>query len=563
VASTFDSKEIARIAEAERAWKEDVLKPELARKGERKKPVLTRSGILVDNLYTPASLPDYDYLNEDGFPGDFPFTRGVDPNMYRSQLWTFGQYAGFGTAEETNQRFKYLIAQGGTGLSIALDLPTQMGYDADHPLASGEVGKVGVSICSLQDMEILLDGIPLTKIRQMRTTANAIGHIILAMWVAVAEKQGIDPNNFSALLQNDPLKEYIGRGTFIYPPKPALRLSADVIEYCARNLPNWTAINISGYHIRESGATASQEIAFTFANAREYCEETLRRGVPIDTFAPVIWVFFATQMDLLEEVAKYRAARRMWAHMMRDRYGAQNPRSMQLRFLSFSAGSALTAQQPLNNIVRVTIQTLAAALAGIQTHHASSYDEALSLPSEEAVRMSLRIQQIVAEESGVTNTVDPLGGSFYVETLTRKIEEEANRYLDKIEALGGAVSAIEQGYIQREIAEAAYQYQQRVERKELIIVGVNEYLSEEAITVPPFRVDPTVRERQIAKLQRLRATRNAAEVEAALTQVRDDAAAGRNIVPATLRAVKAYATVGEICDVLRSVFGGYRDPGHL
>ncbi len=563
MAGTFDPEALERIAKEERNWREQVLKPEVAHKGERRNPVLTRSGIPVDSLYTPASLPDYDYLSEDGFPGAFPFTRGVHPNMYRSQLWTFGQYAGFGTAEETNERFKYLIAQGGTGLSIALDLPTQMGYNADHPLAAGEVGKVGVSICSLQDMEILLDGIPLTKIRQMRTTANAIGHIILAMWIAVAEKQGIDPNSFSALLQNDPLKEYIGRGTFIYPPRPAVRLSADVIEYCAKNLPNWTAINISGYHIRESGATAAQEIAFTLANAREYCEETLRRGVSIDAFAPVIWVFFATQMDLLEEVAKYRAARRMWAHMMRDRYGAQNPRSMQLHFLSFSAGSALTAQQPLNNIVRVTIQTLAAALAGVQTHHASSYDEALSLPSEEAVRMSLRIQQIVAEESGVTNTVDPLGGSFYVETLTRKIEEEANRYLMEVEARGGAVSAIEQGYIQKEIADAAYQYQRRVERKELVVVGVNEYVEEDPVRVPPFRVDPSVRDRQVAKLQRLRASRDAAEVEASLRQLGDDAQHGRNIVPATLRAVKAYATVGEICDVLRGVFGVYRDPGYL
>ncbi len=561
--NTFDREDLDRIAQAQKWWQENILEPEIAKRGERQRPILTRSGVPVDNLYTPASLPDYDYLSEDGFPGSFPFTRGVDPNMYRTQLWTFGQYAGFGTAEETNQRFKYLISKGGTGLSIALDLPTQMGYDADHPLAAGEVGKVGVSISSLRDMEILLDGIPLTKIRQMRTTANAIGHIILAMWVAVAERQGIDPNSFSALLQNDPLKEYVGRGTFIYPPRPAVRLSADVIEYCSKHLPNWTAINISGYHIRESGATAAQEIAFTFANAREYCEETLRRGVNIDTFAPVIWVFFATQMDLLEEVAKYRAARRMWARMMRDRYGAKNPRSMQLRFLSFSAGSALTAQQPLNNIVRVTIQTIAAALAGIQTHHASSYDEALSLPSEDSVLMSLRIQQIVAEESGVTNTVDPLGGSYYVEALTRQIEAEATAYLDRIEAMGGAVSAIEQGFIQREIADAAYRYQQRIENKELVVVGVNEYVAEESVKVPPFRVDPSVRERQVARLQELRSTRDPVELEGALRQLKDDAAAGRNIVPATIRAVKAYATVGEICDVLRGVFGVYRDPGHL
>ncbi|MBI3092107.1 MAG: methylmalonyl-CoA mutase [Candidatus Tectomicrobia bacterium] len=543
------------------AWRKATLEPERAKKGERRPQFTTRSGIPVEPLYTPLHLDGFDYERQLGFPGEYPYTRGVDPNMYRSQLWTMGQYAGFGSAEDSNRRFKLLVEKGGTGFSIALDLPVQTGRDSDDPRAMGEVGKVGVALNSRKDMEALLDGVPLSKVRQIRTTANSVGNILLAYFCCAAEAQGIAPTSFNVLLQNDPLKEYIGRGTFIYPPRAAIRVTADVMAYCAEHLPNWTSVNVSGYHIQESGATAPQEIAFTFCHAKEYIDATLQRGVAIDAFAPSIWVFFSAQMDLFEEVAKFRAARRIWARMMKEHYGARNPRSMALRFLTFTAGSALTAQQPMNNIIRVTIQALAGALAGTQTLHACSFDEALALPSEQAVTMSLRTQQILAEETGVTNTVDPLGGSYYVESLTNRLEEEALAIMEKIASLGGAVEAIEKGYVQQELGNAAWQQQRAIDRKEQIVVGVNQYVVPEQLEIGLFNQDPKVYERECEKLRRLRVERDADRVRRSLDRLRKDAEGTANIVPATLDAIRNCATVGEVCGILREVFGEWRDPG--
>lgn len=519
----------------------------------------TRSGIPIKPLYTPLDCDSAAYLEQLGFPGEFPFTRGADRAMYRHQLWTMGQYAGFGSAEDSNKRFKYLVARGATGFSIALDLPTQIGLDSDHPRSAGEVGKVGVALNSLANMEALLDGVPLTAVRQIRTTANAIGNVMLAMFVCAAERQGVSPRAFNVLLQNDPLKEYLGRGTFIYGPRPSVRVTADVMEYCARELPNWTSVNVSGYHIQESGATAPQEIAFAFANAREYLDAVLARGVSIDDVAPGIWVFFASQMDLMEEVAKFRAARRIWARMMREEYGARRKESMALRFLAFTAGSALAAQQPLNNVVRVAIQALAAAMAGVQTLHACSYDEALALPTEESVTLALRTQQIIAEESGVADVVDPLGGSFYLESLTDELERRARAYLDKIQALGGAVAAIEQGYLQQEISAAAWASQQKVERRERLIVGVNDQSGGTRAEAALFANDPEVERRECQKLADLRRTRDENRVRDALRRLEADAQGTANIVPATIEAVRAYATIGEICGVLRSVWGEHQE----
>ncbi|HEY8695071.1 MAG TPA: methylmalonyl-CoA mutase family protein [Chloroflexota bacterium] len=547
---------VQEIKRRREQWRAD----KLAGKRLRREGFHTPSGFEVADVYTPADVPGLDYERDLGFPGEFPYTRGIEPAMYRSQFWTFGQYGGYGTAEETNVRYKQLIANGATGLSIALDLPTQIGYDSDSPLAEGEVGKVGVAIASLQDMEALTDGVPMTKVRQWRTTANAIGHILLAMYIVAGEKQGVPASEYSVLIQNDVLKEYISRGTQIYPPKPSLRLCTDVIQYCAEHLPNWVPISVSGYHIREAGATAVQEIAFTVANAQAYIEDCLAKGVDIDAFAPGIWVFFSSGMDMLEEVAKFRAARRVWAGMMRDKYGAKSPESSKLHFHTFTAGSQLTAQQPFNNIVRVALQAMTAALGGIQTLHTTAYDEALGLPTDEAVTMALRTQQIVAEESGACQTVDPLGGSYYVEALTNQIEAGAEAEVRHINELGGAVACIDSGYLQRELAKGAWEQQQRIERGDQIVVGVNKYRTDEPNQVKPFRVDATVGQRQAAKLAKLRHTRDNAAVQSALKRLRDDAAhPERNIVPATIEAVRAYATVGEMCDTLRSVFGEYKD----
>ncbi len=539
-------------------WKERLATFE-AQTSPRKRTFETRSGIPIAPLYTPADHAPDRYMDQLGFPGEFPFTRGVDPGMYRHQLWTMGQYAGFGSAEASNKRFRYLVEKGATGFSVALDLPTQIGYDSDDPRSSGEVGKVGVALNSLANMEALLDGVPLSQVRQIRTTANAIGNVVLAMFICAAEKRGIPPGSFNVLLQNDPLKEYLGRGTYIYPPRPAVRVTADVMEYCARELPNWTAVNVSGYHLEESGATAPQEIAFAFAHAREYLDAVLVRGVSVDAVAPGIWVFLACQMDLMEEVAKYRAARRIWARMMRDEYGAQNPGSMTLRFLAFTAGSALAAQQPINNVVRVTIQTIAAAMAGVQTLHACSYDEALALPSEESVILALRTQQIVANESGLADVVDPLGGSYFLESLTDEVERRALEYMLKIQEMGGAVAAIDNGYLQREISGGAWAYQQKLEEGERVVIGVNDGSSGQPPNIALFTNDPSVERGECEKLATLRQSRDSAAVQRALDRLQDHARGEINIVPATIEAVRAYATIGEICGVLRSVWGEYRD----
>lgn len=521
----------------------------------------TPSGIPVQAVYTPADLDirGFDYLADLGLPGEPPFTRGIDSQMYRRQLWIMGQYSGFGTAEETNRRFRYLLEQGQTGFSIALDLPTQLGLDSDSPLAAGEVGKVGVPIDSLRDMEILLDGIPLERVRQIRTSANAIGPIMLSLFLAVAEKKGVEPGRFRVMLQNDSLKEYFARGTYIFPPAKALKFSADVIEYCARHLPNWEPIEFCGYHIRDSGGDAVQEVAFALANGLAYLDEVLRRGLSIDQVAPSVVAFLSAHIDIFEEVAKFRAARRCWARLMRERYGSTNPNSMRLKIFCYTLGSDLTAQQPLNNIVRVAYQALAAALGGVQTLATSSYDEALGLPSEEAVTVALRTQQILAYETGVARTVDPLGGSYYVETLTHELEQRIMAEIDRVEKLGGAVAAIELGYYQRAVSEGAYRIQRAIESGERVLVGVNRFTEQrDAESFRPFRVNPDSEREQIARLQRHRAERDPARVRRALDRVQQDAQHDRNLVPAILEAVRCYATIGEICGALRAVWGDFR-----
>lgn len=523
---------------------------------ERQPKFETLSGIEVKRVYTPEDGVK-NYATQLGFPGEYPFTRGIQATMYRGRLWTMRQYAGYASADESNARYKYLLSQGQTGLSVAFDLPTQTGYDSDAPMAEGEVGKVGVAISSLEDMERLFDGIPLGKV-STSMTINATAAILLAMYVAVAKKQGADVQQLRGTVQNDILKEYIARGTYIFPPAPSMRLATDIIEYCARELPNWNPISISGYHIREAGSTAVQEIAFTFANAIEYVNATLARGLAIDDFAPQLSFFFVAQMDFLEEIAKFRAARRLWARIVKERFGARKPQSMMLRFHTQTAGVSLTAQQPHNNIVRVAIQALAAVLGGTQSLHTCSYDEALALPTEESVQIALRTQQIIAHESGVTNTIDPCAGSYYIESLTDEIETRARAYLDKIESLGGALRAIEAGYVTREIQESAWKFQREVEAKTRIVVGVNEFVTNEPFRGKMLRVDPRVREAQTARLQALRARRDNARVENTLNALREAARGTVNLMPAILDCVEAYATLGEICDTLRKEFGEYR-----
>jgi len=519
----------------------------------------TDSEIEVEELYTPEHLRGFDYREKLGFPGEPPFTRGIYPTMYRGRLWTMRQYAGFGDAEETNRRFKYLVEQGQTGLSVAFDLPTQMGYDSDHPSAEGEVGRCGVAIDSLEDVELLFADIPLGQV-STSMTINAPAAVLLAMYLAVAERQGVPKGRLAGTVQNDILKEYIARGTYIFPPGPSLRLAVDLIAWCAENLPRWNPISISGYHIREAGATAAQELAFTLADGIAYVESVLERGIAVDRFAPRLSFFFSSDRNLFEEIAKFRAARRLWARLMQERFGAKEPRSLALRFHTQTAGSALTAQQPLNNIIRVTLQALAAVLGGTQSLHTNSYDEALGLPTEESVRIALRTQQLIAHESGVADTVDPLGGSYYLEWLTDRLEEEAIRYIEKIDSWGGMVRAIETGYIQQEIQKSAYRKQQEVERGERVVVGVNRFTSGDEQKPQLTRVDPRVRERQCAQLARLKASRNNAKVEEALDLLQAKVAAGENLIPYILEAVRAYATLGEICDRLREEFGEYEAP---
>jgi methylmalonyl-CoA mutase N-terminal domain/subunit len=551
------------LTRAREEWEKRTLEPTLRRFPERQERFETLSGIPLDRIYTPADVP-VDYLQDLGFPGEYPFTRGVQPTMYRGRLWTMRQYAGYATAEESNARYRYLLAQGQTGLSVAFDLPTQLGYDADDPLASGEVGKVGVSISSLDDMRVLFNGIPLDQI-STSMTINAPAAILLAMYIAVAKEQGVDPKRLRGTVQNDILKEYIARGTYIFPPRPSMRLVTDLIRYCATEVPEWNTISISGYHIREAGSTAVQEVAFTLANGIAYVQAAIEAGLDVDAFAPRLSFFFNAHNDFLEEVAKFRAARRLWARIMRERFGAKDPRSCMLRFHTQTAGCTLTAQQPELNVIRVTLQALAAVLGGTQSLHTNSLDEALWLPTEESVRIALRTQQIIAHESGVANTVDPLAGSYVVEYLTNEIERQAQAYIEKIDAMGGVLVAIEQGYIQQEIADAAYRYQQAVEKGERIVVGVNAYqIAEEARRLKRLVVDPAVEARQRERLAALRARRDAERVSAMLARVEAAARApDQMLMPLFIAAVEADCTLGEICGVLRRVWGEYRPPATL
>lgn len=523
---------------------------------ERQSKFETLSGIEVERAYAPGNT-NVDYLNDLGFPGEYPFTRGIQPTMYRGRLWTMRQYSGYASAEDTNRRFKFLLSHGQTGLSIAFDLPTQTGYDSDSAMAEGEVGKVGVAISSLQDMEQLFDGIPLAQV-STSLTINATAPVLLALYVAVARKQGAPNDKIRGTTQNDILKEYIARGTYIYPPAPSMRLGVDVIEYCARYLPGWNPISISGYHIREAGATAVQEIAFTFANAIEYVEASLRRGLEIDEFAPQLSFFFVSQMDFCEEIGKFRAARRLWAKIMQEKFGAQKANSKMLRFHTQTAGVSLTAQQPENNIVRTAIEALAAVLGGTQSLHTNSYDEALALPSENAVQIALRTQQIIAYESGVTNTIDPVAGSYYIEHLTEEIQKRAEDYLAQIEKIGGAGRAIETGFINREIQESAWKFQQAVDNGDRTVVGVNKFTTDQEIKPRIWRPDAAGQQKQKARLQELRASRDEPRWRQAMSALENAAHGSENLMPHILDAVEAYATVGEISNALRGVFGEYR-----
>ena len=544
------------ISQGEAEWQETTLQRALDRFPERQSAFKTDSSIEVERVYTPNDAP-VEYLADLGFPGQYPFTRGVQPTMYRGRFWTMRQYAGFGSAAETNARYKYLLEQGQTGLSVAFDLPTQIGYDSDDPLAAGEVGKVGVAISSLEDMERLFEGIPLGKV-STSMTINAPAAVLLAMYVAVAKKQGVSPGQLRGTVQNDILKEYVARGTYIYPPGPSMRLITDLFRYCQDNVPRWYTISISGYHIREAGSTAVQEVAFTLANAIAYVQAALAAGLAVDDFAPRLSFFFNAHNNLLEEVAKFRAARRLWARIMRERFGARKPKSWQLRFHTQTAGSMLTAQQPENNVVRVTLQALAAVLGGTQSLHTNSRDEALSLPTEESVQIALRTQQIIAHESGVADSIDPLAGSYLVESWTDEVERRAAEYIEQIDAMGGALRAIEQGYMQREIQESAYRWQRAVDRSDKVVVGVNRFQGGNTPEQKLLRVDPQVGERQAVRLRALRERRDNEQVSSALAQLKTGAQRDDNLVPLILNAVEGYATLGEICAVLREVFGEYQ-----
>jgi methylmalonyl-CoA mutase, N-terminal domain len=540
-----------RLHDARRRWEEETLRPALAKSPER--PALfAASGAPVERLYTPADLDSLDYLGDLGFPGEFPYTRGVQPTGYRGRLWTMRQYAGFGSAAETNKRFRYLLAQGQSGLSVAFDLPTQMGYDSDHAMARSEAGKVGVAISSVADMHDLFEAIPLDRV-STSMTINATAAILLCLYITVAARQGVPSHKLSGTVQNDILKEYIARGTYVFPPGPSMRLITDTFAFCRERVPRWNTISISGYHVREAGCTAAQEVAFTLSNGIAYVSAAREAGLAVDEFAPQLSFFFNAHNHLLEEVAKFRAARRLWARIMRDRFEAKDPRSLMLRFHAQTAGSMLTAQQPENNVVRVTVQALAAVLGGCQSLHTNSMDEALALPTEAAVRVALRTQQILAHESGAADTVDPLGGAYAVERLTRQLEEEAESYIAKIDGLGGAVQAI--AFMQREIQESAYRYQLEVESKARVVVGVNDFVTEDSAVRELFGLDPHLAETLAARVEKFKQTRDRDAVERALAAV-DRAARGReNLLPIILEAVSAHVTLGEICDTLRRVFG--------
>ncbi len=556
-----ETKEVTSREEAAvERWEQETLEPVLRKRPERKKRFETVSLEEVKRLYTPADTSEIDFERDISFPGEFPYTRGIHPTGYRGKLWTMRQFAGFATPEETNQRFKYLMAQGQTGLSVAYDLPTLMGYDADSPLSEGEVGKCGVAVSSLADMEILFDGIPLEEVT-VSQTINAPASVLLAMYLVVAEKQNADWKKISGTLQNDILKEYIAQKEWIYPIRPAMKLVTDTFEFCTNHVPKYNPISVSGYHIREAGATSLQELAFTLRDGIEYVEWGVRAGLDVDEFVPRISFFFNAHNDFFEEIAKYRAARRIWSRVMRERFNAKNERTLQLRFHTQTAGVSLTVQQPLNNIVRVAIQALAGVLGGTQSLHTDAYDEALALPTDRAALIALRTQQIIAEETGVANTVDPLGGSYFVEALTKQMEDGALDYFSKIDAMGGMVESIEKGFPQREIQESAYQYQKAIERGDQTIVGVNKYqMMEEPAEVPILVINEAVRDHQVERLEQARTRRDRGAVANALEKLKQAARDNENTMPATIEAVRAYATLGEICDALRDVYGLYEEP---
>ncbi len=555
----FDSVRLKELADAQDQWAKTTLRETLDKAPERQESFITTSSRPIRRLYTPLDVQDTDYLRDIGFPGEYPYTRGVHPTMHRGRLWTMRMFAGFGTAEETNARYKYLLEHGETGLSVAFDMPTLYGYDTDDPEAEGEFGKCGVAVSSLADMEILFDGIPVDTVTTSMTI-NSPAAVIWAMYIAAAERRGIPMHVLGGTIQNDILKEFIAQKEFIFPPEPSMRLVVDTFEFGAKHLPRWNTISISGYHIREAGATAAQELAFTLADGLEYVRWGIARGLDVDEFAPRLSFFFNSHNDFFEEIAKFRAARRIWAHEMRHTFGAKNPRSWWLRFHTQTAGCSLTAQQPENNVVRTAIQALAAVLGGTQSLHTNSMDEALALPSEYAVRVALRTQQIIAHESGVTNTVDPLGGSYFVEALTDEMEANAREYFRRIEALGGVIPAIQKGFFQREIAESASRYQHEIETRRRIVVGVNEYTTDEPLRIPLLQMDPEGERRQRARLARVRAERDNDEVQRCLAALRHAAEGTANLMPFILDAVRAYATLGEICRVFRDVFGEYREP---
>jgi methylmalonyl-CoA mutase N-terminal domain/subunit len=555
----YDRQKLDFLRQKLEKWEETTLQQSLARLPERQDQFITTSSEPVERVYTPLDVAELDYLEDLGLPGEYPYTRGIHPTLYRSKLWTMRMFAGFGTAEETNRRFKYLLEQGQTGLSIAFDLPTLMGYDSDAPEALGEFGKCGVAISSLKDMEILLEGIPLERV-STSMTINSPAAVIWAMYIATAEKQGVRPDQLRGTIQNDILKEYIAQKEYIFPPEPSMRLVVDTIEFGAQQVPQWNTISISGYHIREAGATAAQELAFTLADGMEYVRWAMARGLNVDEFAPRLSFFFNAHNDFFEEIAKYRAARRIWSREMRHTFGAKNPRSWLMRFHTQTAGVSLTAQQPENNIVRVAIQALAAVLGGTQSLHTNSMDEALALPSEHAVTIALRTQQIIAEESGVANTIDPLGGSFFVEALTNRLEREAYEYFHRIDALGGVLPAIEKGFFQSEISDSAYRYQWEIDHNIRRIVGVNAYNDAKPYQIPILEMDPEGYPRQVERLERLRRERDNGRVGQALDRLRLACQGTENTMPHILNAVRAYATLGEIIAVMKEVFGTYREP---
>jgi methylmalonyl-CoA mutase N-terminal domain/subunit len=550
----FDPEEVKKLQSEMNKWDE---KSKKGSKGERSADFRTSSGIQVKRVFSPLDNAEMDYLRDLNLPGEYPFTRGIQPNMYRGKLWTMRQYAGFGTAEDTNRRYRYLLDQGQTGLSVAFDLPTQIGYDSSHTLAEGEVGKVGVAIDSVKDMAILFNKIPLDKV-STSMTINAPASVLLAMYIAVAEENGVDRSKLNGTIQNDILKEYSSRGTYIYPPSPSMRLITDIFSFCAKEVPSWNPISISGYHIREAGSTAVQEVAFTIGNAIAYVENAIKAGLSVDDFAPRLSFFFNAHLNFLEEIAKFRAARRLWAKIMKTRFGAKNPRSWMLRFHTQTAGSTLTAQQTMNNIVRVGWQALSAVLGGAQSLHTNSMDEALALPSEQSAQVALRTQQLIAFESGVADTVDPLGGSYYIESLTNEIERQAESLIEQIDKMGGAVAAVEQGYIQREIQESAYRYQKEIESGERIVVGMNKFQVKEPPAPPLLEIDPEVRNVQMKRIADLKASRDNAKASAMLATLEKTARGEGNLMYPILDCVRALCTLGEICDCMRKVFGEYK-----